>query len=214
MPISFELNLPLSLPILCPHFQSGDGRGGRGGREEEAAARVEEGAQLTQRVGNQVQRALVLAHDLAVQAGEVEPVEDVVLVDLGEVFLPSALLLMDISVWACLVQKGRTFPLVERNQLIHLLSATHRGCSRVGIVAVGARGEVVHGVLGDVPLESGCKIEDRVGGIVDSLVPATTVPENCQGDSPCQPKRHYRPLLHLVHPCKQPCRQQRARPVP
>jgi hypothetical protein len=42
---------------------------------------------LTQRVGDQIQRALVLLHDLAIQARKVEPVEDVVLIDLGKVFL-------------------------------------------------------------------------------------------------------------------------------
>lgn len=44
--------------------------------------------QLTQRVRDQIQRPRVFLYHLGIQARQVEPVEDVVVVYFGKVFLP------------------------------------------------------------------------------------------------------------------------------
>lgn len=76
------------------------------------------GSRRTKRVGDKVQSSTVLLHDLPIQARQVEAVEDVIFVNLGEIFL--LLVSLDsrpgILLWWYL-----TLPLVLRNHEIHLI---------------------------------------------------------------------------------------------
>lgn len=75
---------------------------------------------LTKCIGYEVQRALVLLHNLAIQSSEVEPVQDIVLVDLGKVLLAiSCDSYMDLRCPLLRETTRSTFSAVSTNTYLH-----------------------------------------------------------------------------------------------